>query len=66
MHGYLKIISYIYLAAGLFFIYSGFVRYNQGEEGFWIWFVIAALSIFMFFFRMRFAKKFTQNRNDKP
>ena len=65
MHGYLKIVPFIYLAAGLFFIYSGFYRYSKGDEGFWIWFVIAALSIFMFFFRRRFARKF-DNPNKKP
>ncbi|RZJ66718.1 MAG: hypothetical protein EOO50_08470 [Flavobacterium sp.] len=63
--GYLKIVPYIYLAAGLFFIYTGVLRYLDHEEGFWIWFVIAALSIFMFFFRMKFARKFEDNRRDK-
>lgn len=65
MNSYLKIIPYIYLAAGLFFIYSGFVRYGEGEEGFWLWFVIAALCVFMFFFRMRFARRFNGKNDEK-
>jgi len=65
MNSYLKVIPYIYLLAGLFFIYSGIVRYNEGEEGFWLWFVIAGLSIFMFFFRMRFARKFMDRKDNK-
>lgn len=63
---YLKIIPYVYLAAGFFFIYSGIVRYQEKEEGFWLWFVIAALCVFMFFFRMRFARKFENKRRDNP
>lgn len=62
---YLKFTQYIYLLAGIFFIYAGFKRYADGEEGFWIWFVIAALAIFMFFFRRKFARKFEDNRRDK-
>lgn len=64
MNNYFKIVPFVYLAAGLFFIYSGIVRYGEKEEGFWIWFVIAALCVFMFFFRMRFARRF-ENKKDK-
>ncbi|MBD3583131.1 hypothetical protein [Flavobacterium selenitireducens] len=64
MNSYLKIIPYIYLAAALFFIYSGIVRYGEGEEGFWLWFVIAALCVFMFFFRMRFARRFNGRKDE--
>lgn len=62
---YLKIVPYVYLAAGLFFIYSGVMRYLENDKGFWLWFVIAALSVFMFFFRLKFARKFEDKGRGK-
>jgi len=63
---YLKYTQYVYLIFGLYFIYDGCIKINTPESP-WFSFFIAALAIFMFFFRRRFAKKFDQtNRNDKP
>ena len=58
---YLKFTPYIYLLASLFFIYRGIVELNSPDGGYWLSFLIAALALFMFFFRRRFAKKF-ENR----
>ncbi len=61
--GYLKIVSYVYLAAAAFFIYDGIMRLQAGENAFLV-FTLAALAIFMFFFRMRFFKKYNNKEKD--
>ncbi|RZK09556.1 MAG: hypothetical protein EOO46_13510 [Flavobacterium sp.] len=58
---YLKFTQYIYLAFAGFFIYDGIMKLNT-EESPWLSFIIAAVAIFMFFFRRSFAKKF-EDRN---
>ncbi|WP_348800453.1 hypothetical protein [Flavobacterium adhaerens] len=57
---FLKYTSYLYLAFGIYFLYEGYTKLNS-EESPALSFFIGGLAIFMFFFRMRFAKKF----NDK-
>ncbi len=61
--GYLKITAYIYLAIAAFFTYEGIMAINKGEDSI-LMFLFAAVSIFLFFFRMRNAKKFG-NRREK-
>lgn len=61
---YLKFTPYVYLIAGLYFIYHGFTEYQRGIAP-WLSFGIAALAVFMFFFRLRFARKFEQRRKDE-
>jgi len=58
---FLKYTSYLYLAFGVFFLYDGYTKINTAETP-WLSFIIAALAIFMFFFRRRFSKKF-EDRN---
>ncbi|WP_298221289.1 hypothetical protein [Flavobacterium sp.] len=58
---YLKYTQYVYLLFSGFFVYDGISKLNSGESP-WISFGIAAVSLFMFFFRRNFAKKF-ENRN---
>lgn len=60
---YMKFTQYVYLVFGLYFIYHGIAEWQSGTAP-WLSFGIAALAIFMFFFRRRFAKKF-ENKN-KP
>jgi len=63
---YLKYTQYVYLIFSGFFIYDGFMKMNEGQSP-WLSFLIAALAIFMFFFRRKFAKKFDdQSKNNKP
>ncbi len=62
---FIKYTQYVYLVFGIYFIYDGVMKLNTDENP-WMSFLIAALAIFMFFFRRRFAKKFENNRNDKP
>ena len=60
---YLKVVSYIYLAVAAFFIVDGILRIQKGEDCV-ISFLFAGLAVFMFFFRMRFVKKYSNNRKD--
>jgi hypothetical protein len=61
---YLKYTPYLYLVFGGYFIYEGVTKLNAVDTTPWLSFIIAGLAIFMFFFRMRFAKKF-EDRNKK-
>ncbi len=60
---YLKYTQYVYLAFCGFFIYDSFTKYNSGESP-WISIMIAAVSLFMFFFRRNYAKKFEKRNNN--
>lgn len=60
---YLKFTPYVYLIFGLYFIYHGITEWQAGTAP-WLSFGIAALAIFMFFFRRRFAQKF-EDRNKR-
>jgi uncharacterized membrane protein len=61
---YMKFTPYIYLIFGIYFIYDGITKWNATETTPWLSFIVAGLAIFMFFFRLGFAKKF-QDRNKK-
>ncbi len=61
---YLKYISYVYLFAAGFFLVDALLRIKENENP-TLSFVLMALSVFMYFFRRRYAKKFEQ-RNKKP
>jgi len=60
---YLKYTQYVYLVFSLFFIYDGITKLDS-EQGPWLSFIIAGVSVFMFFFRRRFAKKFDDNKKN--
>ena len=61
---YLKYTQYVYLVAGLFFAYDGFAKLNTGTDQPYLSFILSAVSIGMFFFRRKFAKKFdNQDKN---
>jgi hypothetical protein len=55
---YLKYTQYVYLLIAVAFIYDGITKLNQSDENPWLSFLIAGVSIFMFFFRRKFSKKF--------
>jgi hypothetical protein len=57
---YLKIIQYVYLAFGVFFLYDAFMKYSAGENPF-LSIAIGVVAIAMFFFRKHFHNK-QQNR----
>jgi hypothetical protein len=61
---YLKFTQYAYLLAGILFIIDAFVKW-QSQENFTISAIFAAVCVFLFFFRRKFAKKF-DDHNKKP
>lgn len=61
---YLKYTQYVYLVFALYFIYDGIMKWGQEDKPY-LSFIIAALAIFMFFFRRRFAKKFEDHNKQK-
>jgi len=54
---YLRYIQYFYLIAAVLFAVDGFMQFNSEERSPWMSFFFAAIALFMFFFRRRFAKK---------
>ena len=61
---YLKFTQYAYLLAGILFIIDAFAKW-QSQEKFTISAIFAAVCVFLFFFRRKFAKKF-DDHNKKP
>ena len=53
-----KFFQYAYLIFAVLFIYDGISKWNDGTNGSYISLGLAALAIFMFFFRQKFKKKF--------
>lgn len=62
---YLKYTQYVYLVAAVFFIYKSVSVWNNATDERYIFIGIAAVSVFMFFFRRKFAKKFEARNNAK-
>ncbi|WP_394776398.1 hypothetical protein [Flavobacterium sp.] len=56
--GILKYTQYLYLLIAAAFIYDGVTKLNSPAENAWLSFIIAGVSVFMFFFRRKYAKKF--------
>jgi len=57
-----KIFQYAYLVFAALFLYDAYTKWNDGTYGAYISLILAALAIFVFFFRQRFRKKF-ENRD---
>ena len=62
---YLKYTPYIYLLAAIFFIYKALNVWSPNSEDHLLYFGIATLSVFMFFFRRHYSKKFEARNNSK-
>ncbi|MBF4506649.1 hypothetical protein IRZ83_08210 [Flavobacterium sp. JLP] len=56
--GVLKYTQYLYLLIAAAFIFDGVTKLNTPNENAWLSFLIAGVSVFMFFFRRKYAKKF--------
>ena len=61
---YLRFTQYAYLLAGILFTVDAIVKW-QSQENFTISAIFAAVCVFLFFFRRKFAKKF-DDHNKKP
>ncbi|MDN3491988.1 LPXTG cell wall anchor domain-containing protein [Winogradskyella bathintestinalis] len=59
-----KIFQYAYIVFAMLFIYDGIIKWSEDRTGAYVSLGLAALAIFMFFFRKRFNKKF-DDRNKK-
>lgn len=59
-----KFFQYAYLVFAVLFTYEAIVNWNSDRNRAYMMLAIAALAVFMFFFRMRFAKKM-EERNKK-
>lgn len=62
---YLKYTQYVYLVFAIYFTVDGIMKWNESEDKPWLNFMIAAMAVFMFFFRRSFSKRI-ENRNKKP
>ncbi len=62
---YLKYTQYVYLVAAVFFTYKSISVWNEATDEHFIFLGIAILSVFMFFFRRKFAKKFEARNESK-
>ena len=63
--GILKYVHFVYIFFAILFIIDGFERIKSSENHPWLSFAIAAVAIFMFFFRRKFSKKFEDRYNKK-
>lgn len=58
---YLNITKYLYLVIAAVMTYDAISKWNEEPKP-WLSVMLAALAIFVFFFRNKFAKKFEQNK----
>lgn len=58
-----KIFQYAYMVFAALFLYDGIIKWNNDKSASYISLGLAALAIFMFFFRRKFNKKL-QNKDN--
>ncbi|MGV3460364.1 MAG: hypothetical protein ACO1N9_07925 [Flavobacterium sp.] len=61
---YLKYVAYLFLFFTIVFTAVGILRLTHGEDAF-IDFMFAGISLFLFFFRRKYYKKFKERANNK-
>lgn len=62
---FIKYTPYLYLAAGIFFAVDAYIKFIDGDDSYWFGLLLFAVCIFMFFFRLRYIKKFENYRNNR-
>ncbi|WP_299885391.1 hypothetical protein [uncultured Lacinutrix sp.] len=62
---YLKFSQFIYLIAGIYFLYDAIMTWNSDRNHAYLSLFLFALATFMFFFRRRFHKKYDERNNSK-
>ncbi|MDA9343615.1 hypothetical protein N8273_02645 [Algibacter sp.] len=60
-----RIFQYAYIVFAVLFIYDGISKWGDGTNGAYISLGLAALAIFMYFFRKKFSRKFENRGNSK-
>ena len=65
MKNYIKYFQYFYLLIAILFIYDAVSKFLNSES-YWVSILLAAIAIFMFYFKRKFAKKYEeQTKNQK-
>lgn len=62
---YLKYTPYLYLILGIYLIIDSVINWNNPAENAELTFIFAAIAIFLFGFRRRYAKRFEERRNNR-
>lgn len=57
---YLKFTPYLYLIVAIVMVCNGFFNLNSADANPWLSFGLAGMAFFMFYFRMRFVKKYEE------
>lgn len=57
---YLKFTPYLYLIVAIVMVCNGFLNLNSADANPWLSFGLAVMAFFMFYFRMRFVKKYEE------
>ena len=57
-----KLFQYAYIVFAVLFVYDAFAEYNSTGQVKYLSLFLAALSVFMFFFRKKFNNKFDNNK----
>jgi uncharacterized membrane protein len=60
----LRIFQYAYIIFAILFLYDAISNWSVDRNRAYMSLFFAALGVFMFFFRKRFAKKFQDRNND--
>ncbi len=60
-----NIFQYAYIVFAVLFIYDGISKWGDGTNGAYISLGLAALAIFIYFFRKKFSRKFENRGNSK-
>lgn len=60
-----RIIPFFYLVIAVLFTYVGIETIVNGQDGFWLYFLMAAVAVFMFFFRRKYTKRMEDYYNQK-
>jgi hypothetical protein len=60
---FFKFFEYAYLAFAAFFIFEGISNWGRSPSRAWLFFGLALVAVFMFFFKRRFRKKMERRNN---
>ena len=60
-----NIFQYAYIVFAVLFIYDGISKWGDGTNGAYISLGLAALAIFIYFFRKKFSRKFENRGSSK-
>ncbi|BDB54515.1 hypothetical protein GENT5_08200 [Flavobacterium ammoniigenes] len=62
---YLKYTPYLYLILGIYLIINSVMNWNNPAENSQLTLLFAAIAIFLFGFRLRYAKRFEARKNNR-